>query len=61
MLRLAFKKWGTGLRLAFEKWGTVVQGLRLRATKAGGPRSISGQGTRSHMPQLRGCLVQPNR
>ena len=28
----------------------VVQWLRLHAPKAGGPASIPGQGTRSHMP-----------
>ena len=32
---------------------TVVQGLRLHALNAGGPGSISGQETRSHMPQLK--------
>ena len=31
----------------------VVQWLRLHAPNAGGPRSIPGQGTRCHMPQLR--------
>ena len=31
----------------------VVQGLGLHASNAGGPGSIPGQGTRSHMPQLR--------
>ena len=31
----------------------VVQWLRLWASNAGGPGSISGQGIRSHMPQLR--------
>ena len=31
----------------------VVQGLRLHAPNEGGPDSICGQGTRSHMPQLR--------
>ena len=31
----------------------VVQWLRLHAPNAGGPGSIPGQGTRSHMPQLR--------
>ena len=30
----------------------VVQWLRLRAPNAGGPGSIPGQGTRSHVPQL---------
>ena len=31
----------------------VVQWLRLCALHAGGPGLIPGQGTRSHMPQLR--------
>ena len=31
----------------------VVQWLRLRAPNAGGPGSILGQGTRSHMLQLK--------
>ena len=31
----------------------VVQWLRLRAPNAGGLGSIRGQGTRSHMPQLK--------
>ena len=31
----------------------VVQWLRCCASKAGGPGSIPGQGTRSHVPQLR--------
>ena len=31
----------------------VVQGLRLCARNAGGPGSIPGQGTRSHVLQLR--------
>ena len=37
------------------KWGTslVVQWLRLRTPSAGGPSSIPGQGTRSHMPQIK--------
>ena len=36
----------------------MVQWLRLRAPNAGGPGSISGQGTRSHMPQLRVRMLQ---
>ena len=32
---------------------SVVQWLRLSAPNAGGPGSIPGQGTRSHMLQLR--------
>ena len=31
----------------------LVQWLKFCASKAGGPGSIPGQGTRSHMPQLR--------
>ena len=31
----------------------VAQGLRLCSPNAGGPGSIPGQGTRSHMPKLR--------
>ncbi|TEA32094.1 hypothetical protein DBR06_SOUSAS6610005, partial [Sousa chinensis] len=31
----------------------VVQWLRLHAPNAGGPGSISGQGTRSHVLQLK--------
>ncbi|TEA36818.1 hypothetical protein DBR06_SOUSAS310246, partial [Sousa chinensis] len=31
----------------------VVQWLRLRSSNAGGPGSIPGQGTRSHMQQLK--------
>ena len=36
----------------------VVQWLRLQAPNAGGPGSIPGQGSRSHMPQLRGHMQQ---
>ena len=36
----------------------VVQGLGLHALNAGGPSSIPGQGTRSHMLQLRVCTLQ---
>ncbi|TEA40711.1 hypothetical protein DBR06_SOUSAS1310003, partial [Sousa chinensis] len=36
----------------------VVQWLRLLAPNAGGLGSIPGQGTRSHMPQLRVCMSQ---
>ncbi|TEA33728.1 hypothetical protein DBR06_SOUSAS12810084, partial [Sousa chinensis] len=34
----------------------VVQWLSFHAPNAGGPGSIPGQGTRSHMPQLRVCM-----
>ena len=36
----------------------MVQWLRLHAPNAGGWGSIPGQGTRSHMPQLRVCILQ---
>ncbi|TEA28876.1 hypothetical protein DBR06_SOUSAS4010093, partial [Sousa chinensis] len=36
----------------------VVQWLRLCTPYVGGPGSIPGQGTRSHMPQLRVCMLQ---
>ncbi|TEA33101.1 hypothetical protein DBR06_SOUSAS18610013, partial [Sousa chinensis] len=36
----------------------VVQWLRLHTPNAGGPGSISGQGTRSHMLQLRVRMLQ---
>ena len=36
----------------------VVQWLRLCSLSAGGPGSIPGQGTGSHMLQLRVCVPQ---
>ena len=36
----------------------AVQWLRLHAPNAGGPGSIPGGGTRSHMPQLRVPMQQ---
>ena len=36
----------------------MIWWLRLRAPNAGDPGSIPGQGTRSHMPQLRACVLQ---
>ena len=41
-------------------WGTslVVKWLRLSTPNAGGPGLIPGQGTRSHMPQLRPSIAQ---
>ena len=43
------------LQARILEWGTslVVQWLRLCAPNAGDPSLIPGQGTRSHMPQLR--------
>ena len=37
----------------------MAQWLRLHTPNAGGPGSIPGQGTRSHMPQQRSCVPQP--
>ena len=37
-----------------DKWGSLhTQWLRLHAPDTGGPGSIPGQGTRSHVPQLK--------
>ena len=36
----------------------VVQWLRLQALNSGGMGSIPGQGTRSHLLQLRTCTLQ---
>ena len=36
----------------------MVQWLRLHAPNAEGPGSIRGQGTRSHILQLSGCVPQ---
>ena len=36
----------------------VVQRLRLHGPNAGGPGSIPGQGTRSHMLHLRARMLQ---
>ena len=41
------------LKLDSSRISLVVQWLRLRAPSAGDPGSIPGQGTRSHMPQLK--------
>ena len=46
----------------FESWelgpSLVVQRLRLHAPNVGGLGSVPGQGTRSHIPQLRSSLVK---
>ena len=43
-----------------EGYGTVlvVQWLRLQVPTVGGPGLVPGQGTRSHMPQLRVYVPQ---
>ena len=49
--------------MRIEDRGTslVVQWLRLYAPSAGGLDSIPGQGTRSHMPQLKSLHCQMNK
>ena len=37
----------------------VLQWVRLHASNAGGLGLILGQGTKSHMPQLRACMSEP--
>ena len=54
---------GLGIRITtvqFKILGTsvVVQWLRLHALNEQDPGSIPGQGTRSHMPQLRVLMAQ---
>ena len=46
---------------AIKNQGTslVVQWLRLCVPKAGGPGAIRGQGTGSHMLELRVCMLPP--
>ena len=41
------------MKMATLGTSLVVQWLRLCASNAGGPGSVSGQGTRSHMLQLK--------
>ena len=53
-LRNSLKKKKTGMSGVF----LVVKWLRLCTPKVVGPGSISGQGTRSHMLQLRVCVPQ---
>ena len=52
--------YSTGNYIQYPVTGTslVVQWLRLHAPNAGGLGSIPGGGTRSHMPQLRVCMLQ---
>ena len=48
--RMPFKNYNLGTSL-------VVQGLRLRVRNAGGLGSIPGQGTRSHVLQIKMLLA----
>ena len=58
-VRISHEGWNVGEDQE-DMTGTslVVQRLRCHIPNAGGPGSISGQGTRSHMLQLRFCTVQ---
>ena len=51
ILKIVFKRWDLGTCL-------VVQWLRLCTPSAGDPGLTSGQGTRSHMLQLRVHVLQ---
>ena len=56
--RLGWMKHKLESRLLGEGTSLVVQWLRLQAPNAGCLGSIPGQGTRSHMPQLRVRMPQ---
>ena len=60
IVRISHEGWSVGEDHQEDMTGTslVVQRLRCHFPIAGGPGSISGQGTRSHMPQLRVCTPQ---
>ena len=47
-----------GLKLSIQRDSLVVQWLRLHAPNAGGPHSLPGQGTRSHMLHLRASTAK---
>ena len=53
MLDLQFPHLETGDNNNSFRTSLVIQWLRLHASNAGGPGSISSQGTRSHMLQLK--------
>ena len=50
----------TEIRSAQDGTSLVVQWLKLHTPNAGDLGSIPGQGTRSHMPQVRVCMLQLN-
>ena len=58
------KMWSAGegngkpLQYSYLEKSLAVQWLKLHAPNAGGPGSIPGQGTRSHMLQLRPGTVE---
>ena len=51
-------QWDLALKIVSGGTSLVVQGLKLHTPNARGPGSNHGQGTRSHMPQLRACKLQ---
>ena len=59
-VRISHEGWNVGEDHQEDMTGTslVVQRLRCHIPNAGGPGSISGQGTRSHMLQLRDYMSQ---
>ena len=56
--RIGRAAWTADLNRVLRGTSLVVQWLRLCAPNARGPGLIPGQGTRSHMPQLRVCMMQ---
>ena len=60
IVRISHEGWNVGEDHQEDMTGTslVVQRLRCHFPIARGPGSISGQGTRSHMPQLRDYMPQ---
>ena len=50
--------WDLALKTVSGGSSLMVQGLKLHIPNVAGPGSISGQGTRSHRPQLRVCKLQ---
>ena len=60
IVRISHEGWNVGEDHQEDMTGTslVVQWLRCNIPNAGHPGSISGQGTRSHMPQLRDYMPQ---
>ena len=60
IVRISHEGWNVGEDHQEDMTGTslVVQRLRCHFPNAGGPGSVSGQGTRSHMLQLRDYMPQ---
>ena len=54
-------RWTCSSRFPLTETSLMVQWLRLHVPNAGGLGSIPEQGTRSHMPQLRVQMLQPEK